>query len=299
ESVRVRRSTVEAGQRAAICHQRLVRRVLFGLRDLVGYRRLCRQAGARSSILAERRQTRLVFGEWLAAALWCGMGRRLEARLPRVALRLAFHRLRRFTELMGQHDAEQMARAVLWYFRVRLVAWRRRVRWQSVKKLVVEGRRRRRVSLAFGVLACWRVYCQRNRQAATLIRLNFYSGRSGAILRAWSVAGRSKRIVDRLFDCHLKQVVVSCLDAWKMQVKSTKELHDRLQCRARERSTVLRKFAVTAWRVGVRASRAADRLQRLSLGGWRMVVASKARLRQRGAAVRRIWQGRTLSVWIR
>ncbi|KAF4710217.1 hypothetical protein FOZ63_029257, partial [Perkinsus olseni] len=270
ESVRVRRSTVEAGQRAAICHQRLVRRVLIGLRDL-----------------------------WLAAALWCGMGRRLEACLPRVALRLAFHRLRRFNEVMGHHDAEQMARAVLWYFRVRLVAWRKRARWQSIKRRVVEGRRRKRVSLAFGVLARWRVYCQRNRQAATLIRLNLYSGRSGAILRAWSVAGRSKQIVDRLFDCHLKQVVVSCLDAWKIQVKSTKELHDRLQCRARERSTTLKKFAVTAWRAGVHASRAADRLQRLSLDGWRMVVASKARLRQQAAAVRRIREGRTLSGWIR
>ncbi|KAF4653542.1 hypothetical protein FOL46_009167, partial [Perkinsus olseni] len=270
ESARVRRSTVEAGQRAAISHQRLARMVLFGLRDLVGYRRLCRQAGVRSSILAKRRRTRLVFGEWLAAAQLCGMGRRLESRLPRVALRLAFHRLRWFTELMGQRDAEEMARAVLWYFRARLVAWKKRVRWQSIKRRVVEGRRRKRVSLAFGILACWRVYCQRNRQAATLIRLNLYSGRSGAILRAWSVAGRSKQIVDRLFDCHVKQVVVSCLDAWKIQVKSTKELHDRLQCRARERSTALKKFAATAWRVGVRASRAADRRQRLSLDGWRM-----------------------------
>lgn len=299
ESARVRYSEVEAGRRAALRRKCLSREVLMALRSFTEGRKATRQAGMRIKILAERRKVRLVFTEWLVTSIWSVVARRLEINIIRVSMRTALNRLYSFSKTMQRRDAEMMAHAVLCYFRTRLSAWRKRAKWKSLARRVVGEHRRRMMARAFGVLASWRRYSLRNQHAAEVIGMNIVAKRSGAIFESWRIAGRSKQILDRLFECHVKQTLVSYLEAWKIRIRSAKGLRRKLQRRLEERVIALKKLYILLWRTGVCIVRGEARRQRECIRAWLAVVAASRRLAERGRGVSRIWQGRILSLWIR
>ncbi|KAF4673801.1 hypothetical protein FOL47_010060 [Perkinsus chesapeaki] len=299
ESARLRYSTIVASQKASEKRSELARRALSGLRRIGEQRKSWRLMGLKVRRLAERRRVRLTFVEWISSAMLSVSAKRLEARLPRFRLSEAFRRLKAFVRSTEQRDAERIALAVLWYIRGRLSAWQRRARWQRVKKQVVQGWRLRTVSLVFGVLNCWRAYSQRNREAAALLGLSTSVRRCMSAMRGWQIALRSKLLVDRLFICHVRQLLLVSFRGWRARAKSSREICRHLRHLHQTRSTHQLGHAMVVWKLTAMSGRSVQRLGRLSLDAWRMAVVWRAALCRRAAAVKRVFERRVLSMWIR